>query len=340
MKKGGNSGSSGYQFKCSTLWHKSVECILLSWNLHVSLKAAEYWEHEDKKDQGRGGGGGGGGGDEAPTPTWQNMMNVNVNKTRTWKYPSPCLDQKIEALFVILMTPAMKLQHLRLPQGLERTNWTCSWTWVPWTWGLRWCPIQRIFLQLFGLGCGWCANSRVVHGHMSTKVGSCWFYWRKRVGSLKPCSSKGRVNGQRASESNLGKGFSLLFATFKVFQGDGLQHLEVWQSMRQWKDLTSRKPFETQFCVSPHFLQENFLLQVYYSSCIWAMREGSCVHLQREVFGWCRDSAQQLENDKHQCSGVAADVDELVLRRGLPVRRPFHLTNAPTTVRVWGRVMD
>ena len=34
-------------------------------------------------------------------------------------------------------------------------------TWVPWTWGLRWSPIQIIFLQPFGLGCAWCAaNSR------------------------------------------------------------------------------------------------------------------------------------------------------------------------------------
>ena len=282
-------------------------------------------------------GGGGGGGDEAPT--WQNMMNVNVSKTPTWKYPSPCLDQKIEALVVIPMTPAMKLQHLRLPQGLERTNWTCRLTWVPWTWGLRWSPIQRVFLQLFGLGCGWCANSRVVHGHMSTKVGSCWFYWRKRVASIKPCSSQGRVNGQRVSESNLGKGFSLLLATFKMYQSNGLQHFEVWQSMRQCKDLTSGKSFETQFCVSPHFLQEDLLLKVYYSCCIWAMREGSCVHLPLEVFGCCRDLAQQLEPTLLSCA-VTADVDELILRRWLPVRRPLHFPNAPSTVLVWGGVMD
>ena len=251
MKKGGNSGSSGYQFKRSTLWHKSVEllvylkCIPLSWNLHVSFKAAEYWEHEDKKDQGQilqwlklsmlpedpegismrhqrsvkstfkkapchakiikivvqhfstdneiqiddddaaagGGGGGGGGGDEAPTPTWQNMMNVNVNKTRTWKYPSPCLDQKIEALCVFLVGPAMKLQHLRLSQSLEGTNWTCSWTWVPWTWGLRWSSGAQFEWFSYSL-LDWDVHDvQTLELYMATcqQVISWW----KRVGSLK-----------------------------------------------------------------------------------------------------------------------------------------------------------
>ena len=137
---------------------------------------------------------------------------------------------------------------------------------------------------------------------MSTTVGSCWIYWQKGVGSLKPCSSKGRINGQRASESNLGKGFSLLLATFKVYQSNGLQHFEVWQSMRQCKDLTSGKGFETQFCVSPHFLQEDLLLQVYDSSCIWAVRKCSRLHLHREVFGCCRDLAQQLGRIIHPFS--------------------------------------
>ena len=60
--------------------------------------------------------------DDDETPTLQNMTNVNASKTRTWKCPSPCLDHMIEALLVYRVGPAVKLQHLRLSQGLERTN--------------------------------------------------------------------------------------------------------------------------------------------------------------------------------------------------------------------------
>ena len=147
-------------------------------------------------------------------------------------------------------------------------------------------------------------------------------------------------NGQRVSESNLGKGVSLLLATFKVYQGDGLQHLEVWQCTQESLELTSRQPFQVQGFVSPHFLQEDFLLQVYNSSCVWAMRELSLLHLHCEVFGCCRDLAQQLEPQRSCGVGIMADVNVLVLCRGLPVRRPLHLTNAPTTVLVWSGVMD
>ena len=184
-----------------------------------------------------------------------------------------------------------------------------------------------ILLPACGLRCAWRANSRVVHGHMSTKVGSI------------DGSELEALKHETVSESNLGKGVSLFLATFKVYQSNGLQHLEVWQSMRQCKDLTSGKPFETQFCVSLHFLQEDLLLQVYYSGCIWAVRERCCLHLHCEVFRCCRDAAQQLEPILLSY-GVTADVDELVLCRGLPVRRPLHLTNAPSTVLIWGGVMD
>ena len=44
---------------------------------------------------------------------------TNVSKTRTWKCPSACLDHMIEALLVSVVGPAVKLQHLRLSQGLE-----------------------------------------------------------------------------------------------------------------------------------------------------------------------------------------------------------------------------
>ena len=79
------------------------------------------------------------------------------------------------------------------------------------------------------------------------------------------------------------------------------------------------------FCVSPHFLQEDLLLQVYDSSCIWAMRKCSCLHLHCEVFRCCRDLAQQLEPTTLSC-GVRADVDELVLLPwpAGPKTIPFH----------------
>ena len=199
-----------------------------------------------------------------------------------------------------------------------------------------------IFLQPFGLGCGWCANTRVVHGHMSTKVGSCWIYWRKRVGSLKPCSSKGRIHGQRASESNLGKGFSLLLATFKVFP-------EQWSATprsmakhaRSRKDLTSRQPFQDSAILrfsslSPERSSLAGARQQLHLSDAW--RQPVSIFTAK-CFGCCRDLAQQLEPILLSCA-VTADVDELVLCRGLTIRRPFHLPNAPTTVRVWGGVMD
>ena len=150
-------------------------------------------------------------------------------KAPTWKCPSPCLDHMIKALLVLAVGPAVKLQHLCQSQGLESRNFTCGRTWVPRALGLKWSTIQWFSDGLLDWDvCAWWANTRVLHGHMSTKVGSCWIRWPKRVGSLKPCSLKGRINAQRVSESNLGKGFSLHLATFKVFQGDGLQHLEVW----------------------------------------------------------------------------------------------------------------
>ena len=159
-----------------------------------------------------------------------------------------------------------------------------------------------------------------------------WIAWKKGY-------TLWLFDGQRVSESDLGKGFNLLLATFKVFQGDGLQHLEVWQCMEESLELTSRQPFQVQRFVSLHFLQKDLLLKVHDSFCIWAVRKCSRLHLLREVFGWCGDSAQQLEPNRLSY-GVRADVNELVLCRCLPVRRPFHFPNAPSTVLVWSGIMD
>ena len=50
-----DSKSEGHQFECSTWHHKSVELLVVSqlhplgWNLHLSLKEAEYLDYRDNK---------------------------------------------------------------------------------------------------------------------------------------------------------------------------------------------------------------------------------------------------------------------------------------------------
>ena len=103
--------------------------------------------------------------------------------------------------------------------ALRGQNWTWGRTWALRTWGLKWSTTQ-------------------------------WFC--NRLGELEA------LNHGRISESDLGKGFSLLLATFKVSQSNGLQHLEVWQCIEESLELTSRQPFQVQGFVSLHFLQEIF----------------------------------------------------------------------------------
>ena len=47
------------------------------------------------------------------------MYKGKTGKTRTCNCPSACLDHMIEAIFVLVVGPAVKLQHLPLSHGLE-----------------------------------------------------------------------------------------------------------------------------------------------------------------------------------------------------------------------------
>ena len=100
---------------------------------------------------------------------------------------------------------------------------------------------------------------------------------------------------------------------------------------------------------SPSRLNSAFLLtfsrKIFSCRCTTAAASERCVNAAVSIFTakcsgavgtWPSSSGATL----YCACAVTADVDELVLCRGLPVRRPFHLTNAPTTVLVWSGVMD